>query len=333
MCHSSFRNLASWIRCLLLLPIFIQAFPRRRCYLPNKVQKKIYTGEGHFRDALFVRGGSSKALSSSPEKYRMEQILLLQSRSARLRQALADRGLLEDYSNLDAPTTPQPVDWDCAIATPENPKSCLYSFDAEPYTKVVAPIDTNQWITLGALNRLRRTDPSKVEPMWHNKYAIFNSWFRAGKSPYSMYAHLPWQGYMLSVLLDGPLVLNVALLAVLAFVFAVTRPVWESILTIMLTSQFLWMRWPNWGRFVHAALPFKLLLGQMAWKGFSKVFYKIQGLVREYLIQVESRIWEEAIPLTVGEGSVNDNVGIQVDGLEDEMILDASDDAVEESDW
>ena len=40
-------------------------------------------------------------------------------------------------------------------------------------TKVVAPIDNDKWITLAALNRLRRTDPSKVEPMWFNQWAIW----------------------------------------------------------------------------------------------------------------------------------------------------------------
>ena len=253
--------------------------------------------------ALFVRGGGISKATTSPKKYQMEQLLLLQERSAKLREALTNRGLLQDYEALDAPTTPQPVDWECAMATPRSKKSCLYTFDAEPYTKVVCPVGTEDWITLGALNRLRRTDPSKVEPLWHNKFAIFDSWFRAGKSPYSMYAHLPWQGYMLSVLLDGPFVLSLALMAVLTFVLALTRPIWESMLAIFLTSPYLWTKWWNWHRYVHAPLPFKLLIGQMTWKGFVRAFSKLQGIAREYLIQVECRIWEEAIPLTVGEGS------------------------------
>lgn len=270
-------------------------------------------------DALFLlRGGSSATETPSStttsstankysNKYQMEQILLLQTRSSQLRQALIERGLLPDYATLDAPTQPlQNVDWDCALATEEHPKSCLYSFDAEPNTKVVAPLGTDKWISLSALNRLRRTDPTKVEPMWHNQYAIFDSWFR-GKStlsPVSMYAHLPWQGYVLALLLDNPLILKAAVVAVVMMGLVITRPIWEGCLTLLLTSQFLWKRWPSWARFVHAALPLKLLLGQMSWKGIVIVFGKLQGIATEYLIQTECRIWEDAIPLTILEGDM-----------------------------
>ena len=267
----------------------------------------------------------------------MEQILLLQARSAKLREALTQRGLLQDYTTLDAPTAPlQNVDWDCALATEEHPKSCLYSFDAEPNTKVVAPFGTDQWISLSALNRLRRTDPTKVEPMWHNQYAIFASWFRATSgsrkstlSPVSMYAHLPWQGYVLALLLDNPLVLKAAVLAVLMMALAVTRPIWEGFLTVLLTSQFLWKRWPSWARFVHAALPLKLLLGQMSWKGLTIVFGKLQGIATEYLIQTECRIWEDAIPLTILEGGMVVN-SEDSEGYDD--VIDNDDDD-EDSDY
>lgn len=268
----------------------------------------------------------------------MEQILLLQSRSAQLRQALTDRGLLPNYATLDAPSTPQPVDWDCAMATPEHPKPCLYSFDAEPYTKVVAPItagENPQWISLAALNRLRRTDPSKVEPMWHNQYAIFASWFRSGSkaasrnnnnSPFSMYAHLPWQGYVLALLLDNPLVLNAAVLTLAMMMLALTRPIWEGMLSLLLTSSFLWSKWPSWARFVHAALPLKLLLGQMAWKGLTIVFGKFKGVATEYLIQTECRIWEASIPLTVLEGDMlKESLEVNMDEDEDDSNDDGGD--------
>lgn len=312
---------------LSLLPLLTESSPsNQRFAVPNLHHPKSHNQLKQAQpaaDALFLlRGGSTKA-PTSPSKYQMEQILLLQSRSTKLRQALTERGLLQDYATLDAPTTPQPVDWDCALATEEYPKPCLYSFDAEPNTKVVAPLGSTQWISLASLNRLRRTDPTKVEPMWHNQYAIFASWFRNGsKSPFSMYAHVPWQGLVLTLLLDNPLVLKAAVLAVLTLVLMITRPIWESMLTLLLTSQFLWKRWPNWARFVHAALPLKILLGQMSWKGLTIVFSKLQGIATEYLIQIECRIWEDAIPLTVLEGSMEETDSMEVDVDDDDVDSD-----------
>jgi len=328
---SSMRRSRSSAACTIILQVFLLSLipfaahsasnnNHRLQFVPIRITSSSFRNN-NLHDASTIsrtcdtishlRGGSSSSSSSSSStkttpsnsnKYRMEQILLLQARSAKLRQALTDRGVLTDYTTLDATATPQPVDWDCAMATKSHPKSCLYSFDAEPNTKVVAPLGTNQWISLAALNRLRRTDPTKVEPMWHNQYAIFASWFRP-KSVTSMYAHLPAMGYLLALVLDNPLVLNTAVLAAIVVALALTRPIWETFLTLLLTSEFLWKRWPSWARFVHAALPLKLLLGQMSWKGLTIVFFRIQSIATEYLIQTECRIWEDAIPLTILEGT------------------------------
>jgi hypothetical protein len=271
----------------------------------------------------------------------MHQIVLLQAKSARLREALTERGVLTNVVNPDTSTKPQPVDWDCALATPRNRRSCLFTLDAQLYTKVVAPIGTEEWISLSALNQLRRKDPQKVETMWHNKFAINTCWFKPSSS-YSMYAHLPWQGFLLTILLDVPWVLNVT--TIMAFVFAlhVTRPIWEPFLALILTSSLLWNRWPSWYRYVHAALPFKMLIGQMAWGAIAKVFGKVQGRVREELIAVESRIWEAAIPVTAIEpgdedlidkmfgGTINNGVEEDADEEDDDGAEDISEDTEDE---
>ena len=125
------------------------------------------------------RGGSSIQTEKSPQeqkqadnnilqKYRISQQHLLQLRSTYLSEALSSRGIhvgptLVDVATPEGSKPPQMVDWDCCLSTSSHPKSCLYSFDAEVDTKVIAPMNTNQWISLQALNRLRRTDPSKVE--------------------------------------------------------------------------------------------------------------------------------------------------------------------------
>lgn len=258
------------------------------------------------------------------QSYRMQQQILMQLRATFLSEALAKRGLplttLEDVATPEGSTPPQPVDWDCALATERDPKSCLYSFDAEPNTKVVAPIDSTQWISLGALNRLRRTDPTKVEPMWHSQYAILKSWFDA-ESEYSLLQHVGIKGFLLNSLLQGirlPFVLGLSL-CITAVIF---MPFLEFILNRFLVSGLLWSRWHKWSRFVHAALPLKLLLGQMAYKGVAVLFGKLLRVVKDRLVELECQILESSIPLTVG-----------VPTIQKKDIAAGDDDEDEDLDW
>jgi len=241
--------------------------------------------------------------------YRLQQQLLLQSRSLILRQALLQRGVdalqhgggASGAGSDGSPVVAKLVDWDCAQATERHPKSCLYSFDAETGSKVIAPLDTEQWITLSALNRLRRTDPTKVEPLWHSQYHILSNWF-APSSPYSLYTHLTlFPGTVLSLLLDAPVILASVLVLSLVLALLLTLPVWEGMLQTIMTSPTLWLQWPNWGRFVHAALPLKLLLGQLAWKVVATGFGQLYSKLRTQLVEWECQILEDCIPLTIVE--------------------------------
>jgi hypothetical protein len=280
--------------------------------------------------ALF-RGGAVTTKKDDVHAYRMQQQLYLESRSLQLRQALISRGLsaLEHQEN-DGAAKAKPTDWDCALATALHPKSCLYSFDAEENSKVVAPIDTNHWITLSSLNRLRRTDPSKVEPLWHSQYSILTSWLNPNHV-YSLYTYLtPW-GALLSFLLDTPILLATTLMLTTFMAILITLPLWEMVAQTFLTSNVLWANWPQWGRFMHAALPLKLLLGQMAWKGLASIFAAVYGRIRQVLIEWECQVWENCVPLTI----LDDN---DPQDLEDEKndiavhSLDAGGDAVEYGD-
>eukprot|EP00977_Amphora_coffeiformis_P020947 scaffold8649_cov185-Amphora_coffeaeformis.AAC.18 len=285
---------------------------------------------------LLLRGGSTKASPSAAEDlealraYRWQQQLYLQSRSMQLRQALLARGLDGLHHSPEALEEAKkhvPVDWDCALATDKHPKSCLYSFDAEPGTKVVAPRDTTQWITLSALNRLRRNDPTKVEPLWHSQYSILATWLNP-ESEYSMYHHLNPAGALLSFLLDSPLVLIGGLMMAVTTVFLMTMPFWESVLATFLTSSMLWLQWPNWGRFLHAALPLKLLLGQMAFKFIAYLVGKVYTDLRQRLVELECQMWEDCMPLTILEGRMAKAAAEKV--AEDETFYDTSMEMLEE---
>jgi hypothetical protein len=271
------------------------------------------------------------------QAYRLQQQLYLQSRSLHLRQALISRGLtaLSHGAVEEGSTVSRHVDWDCAMATREHSKSCLYSFDAEIGSKVVAPIGTDQWITLSALNRLRRTDPTKVEPLWHSQYSILKTWLSPADT-FSLYNYLTPGGTLLSFILDAPVVLASCMLVTGLLGLLVTLPFWEGLVQTILTHPLVWTSWPNWGRFVHAALPLKLLLGQLAWRGMATVFGRIYAQIRDRLIEWECQIWEECIPLTILEGSQYDAAQANEDddsSEEEDMINMDGDEDEDESDY
>lgn len=240
-------------------------------------------------------------------KYRTEQQILYQLRSTYLSEMLALRGVplptIVSVSTADGDKPPEKVDWDCAMCTEDDPKSCLYSFDAEPNTKVVAPVGTDQWISLSALNRLRRTDPTKVEPMWHSRYSILRSWF-SDESEFSMLQHVGVKGFVISsVLLDGGngLVLRSLLIMTVMSAIITLMPLLEFIVQRIIVSAPFWAQWQTWGRIVRAGFPLKLLIGQLAWKGVATAFTKLENDVREYIVDMECDILEESVPLTVGD--------------------------------
>jgi hypothetical protein len=259
-----------------------------------------------------------KKQATELQAYRLQQQLYLQSRSLQLRQALIARGLTAlQHGAVEEGTVSRHVDWDCAMATPGHSKSCLYSFDAEMGAKVVAPIGTDQWITLSALNRLRRTDPTKVEPLWHSQYSILKTWLHPSDK-YSLYNYLTPAGTILSYVLDSPYVLAVCIVLVGLIGLLATLPFWEAVIQTVLTHPFVWIQWPQWGRFVHAALPLKLLLGQLAYRGMADVFGKIHGTVRDHLIEWECQMWEDCIPLTILEGTRYASAAAREEDDEDE---------------
>jgi len=330
--HAISRTASTGSTTAKLLPHRRATFVNRRKPGDHRYEESVSSYDAINPLVLIIRGGSTaKATPSAVEDlealraYRWQQQLYLQSRGMQLRQALLARGLdgfHHSPETLEEAKKHVPVDWDCALATDEHPKSCLYSFDAEPGTKVVAPRDTTQWITLSALNRLRRNDPTKVEPLWHSQYSILATWLNP-ESEYSMYHHLTPTGALVSFLLDSPLVLIGGLMMVVMVAFLVTMPFWESVLTTFLTSSMLWLQWPNWGRFLHAALPLKLLLGQMVYKFLAYAVRKVYTDLRQRLVELECQIWEDCMPLTILEGKMAKAVEAEK-GAQEETFYDAS---------
>jgi hypothetical protein len=274
-----------------------------------------------FAVPLSVRGGSVVAKKDDLQAYRLQQQLYLQSRSLQLRQALIDRGL-DALQHGDAEqTVVKSVDWDCTLTTEDNPKQCLISFEAEVGAKVIAPIGTDQWVTITSLNQIRRHDPPGVEKLWHSQYSILRTWFRPDSS-FSLYNHLTPFGALLSVLLDAPALLSAVLLGTLLTGFLLTLPIWERLLSMVLTSKLLWRYWPKWGHFLHCALPLKLFLVQTACTAIATAFTSVYNLIRSRLIELECQILQECIPLTIIPKEMDDKENEE----EDPTLINVDDD-------
>jgi hypothetical protein len=287
------------------------------------------------------RGGSSTTTKTTTESaasydkaYSVRQQLSLQSRSLQLRQALLARGLTElsHTTTTEGANSPsshnhkQAVDWDCALSTPEHPKSCLYSLDAEYGQKVIAPRmddddDTSAaspaWITLTALNRLYRTDPAKVDSLWYHQYDIVSTWFQPHHR-YSLYAHYrnPVAALVTAALNVRPpwLLGCVTLSTVGALLLLLLGPLVEALGTTLLTSRLLWQAWPTWGRFVHAALPLQLLLGQLALGAVGSGLQLWTRVLRSCLVEYECQALQAQLPRTrIEEETVVDDDDAEVD--------------------
>jgi hypothetical protein len=138
--------------------------------------------------------------------------------------------------------------------------------------------------------------------MWHSQYAIIKSWF-SDESQYSLMQYVGFKGFVVSTLLLD-LGQGLALKGLLAFsilaLLVIFMPVIEIVVSRILTSSTLWMKWKSWGKFVHAALPLKILIGQMIWKFLAGSFGKLENLVREQIVDLECAILEDSIPITIG---------------------------------
>jgi len=165
--------------------------------------------------------------------------------------------------------------------------------------------------------------------MWHSQYAILKSWFD-DESQYSIMQYVGFKGFIIStILLD--LGKGLVLKALLAFsilsLLVIFSPIIEVITSRILTSSTLWMKWRSWGRWIHAALPLKILIGQMIWKFVAGGFGKLENVVRDYIVDLECSILEESIPVTMSSttGSMEHSSNDDDDDDDDDdlMTMDA----------
>jgi hypothetical protein len=170
--------------------------------------------------------------------------------------------------------------------------------------------------------------------MWHSQYAVLNSWF-GDESEFGILQHCGPKGLLLNLLLDQSIVLKSLLTSAIFLALVVCLPLIDFWVNRVIVSSPVWMNWPQWARIMHAALPLKLLLGQMAWKMMAKAFGKVEQRVKDTLVELECANLEETIPVTVGPGSEyieeeeEDDLDIFLDDDdvdEGEVLLDSDED-------
>ena len=196
---------------------------------------------------------------------------------------------------------------------------------------MIAPAGKDLWIAVSTLNQLRRQDPTKVEPLWNDQYAVLLSWF-GENSPYSLLQHTGTMGYVLSALLGNSGVLRSLMVLSMAGAALLLLPLLEYIANRALVSSYLWLKWATWARITRSPLPLQLFLAQILWKQAGKVLGRVEKRVRDFLVLLECELLDNTIPLTVGPGSERVTEGYDAsdrandDDDDDEMLDDDSDD-------
>jgi len=152
--------------------------------------------------------------------------------------------------------------------------------------------------------------------MWHSQYSILNSWFGLGS--YSLLQHVGFVGFIITNVLDYPIILNCVVLSSILTIIGLTLPIWEYAINRICCSYPLWSLHSTWGKIVHAAFPFKLLIGQMVWKFLAMKLGDLVQFIRSEIIEIECGILEKVVPVTIGSDLYEEEEDIDMDDDHDE---------------
>ena len=251
------------------------------------------------RAGLAIRGGETAAEPEADDvdadararrTWLVEQVRRRQERVLVFSKALAERGL-----NFGDGTTANPPprlmveapDWLVARASEEAPRSCLIWGDALEDTAVVRPRKARgQWVSLSALNNLRRLEPAKASKLWYDRYALDLRRLNAESGP---------AGVLLGSLLDSRRAARGLTLLTAALVLALARPLLAVAAVAGLTSRACWTNYALWSPLVHAPLPLKLLVVRQAYVWAVGALRALELLLRKGLVELESRTLEAGV--------------------------------------
>ena len=185
-----------------------------------------------------------------------------------------------------------------ALSDESNNIECRVALERAPVgAKCIAPCGctgSQRWVQVSVLNKMRRTDPAQ----WKVCQTCMQPFDYAG-----FVAHGGEVGNVVSLVLDHPAILRSAVAAVAAVLL------WEGTVTRLfmraMLSRSFWNMYPKWSRVVHLPLVIKFWFGKVLLQYVAEQYMVVEKWMAKALTDVESRILERRLPVTVSETTLS----------------------------
>jgi hypothetical protein len=185
-----------------------------------------------------------------------------------------------------------------ALSDESNNIECRVALERAPVgAKCIAPCGctgSQRWVQVSVLNKMRRTDPAQ----WKVCQTCMQPFDYAG-----FVAHGGEVGNVVSLVLDHPAILRSAVAAVAAVLL------WEGTVTRLfmraMLSRSFWNMYPKWSRVVHLPLVIKFWFGKVLLQYVAEQYMVVEKWMAKALTDVESRILERRLPVTVTETTLS----------------------------
>ncbi|CAM9885913.1 unnamed protein product [Ectocarpus sp. 12 AP-2014] len=228
-------------------------------------------------------------------EWMMQQLCMYQTRTALISNPLAEKG----YKLREI--VPSPRGLLCAVSTEERRMDCRMYVEAEVGKKamsrlcpqVVAPCKckgTQKWISFSALNSERRKEATK----WKNCPTC------QGPIDYALYeAYGGGAGKAVSAILNNSRATRVAIGALATMVLWLLSPLLHVLIVRVLTSGVLWKNYHRLTFIVNLPLPLQIMGIRFLMTWTNDQLLLVESMVRQSLTDIESRILESRLPVTV----------------------------------
>lgn len=178
------------------------------------------------------------------------------------------------------------------LSDESNDIECRVALEKAPIgSKCVAPCGctgSQQWIQFAVLNRMRRSEPSQwVTCQTCQQKFDYSSFITYGGEV----------GNVISAVLDNPLIFRTALVTTTAILFCSFSI--GNLLLKFSVSRFFWQLYPHWSRIVNLPLVLKFWGGKILFTFIFEKYLFIEKLLAKKLTEIESRMIEERLPVTV----------------------------------
>eukprot|EP00922_Rhytidocystis_sp_ex-Travisia-forbesii_P027866 GHVS01040897.1.p1 GENE.GHVS01040897.1~~GHVS01040897.1.p1 ORF type:complete len:287 (-),score=67.88 GHVS01040897.1:161-1021(-) len=163
---------------------------------------------------------------------------------------------------------------------------CLVWLETPTGYKAIAPRGTNLYVSVQALNHVRRNHPQKVKALWFGEYDfIFDQ----------LNKMLSTKTLLLSAFLDKPQSLRISLLLLLSYLISCTSPIRS--LQSLSTSSAVWQSYHHWAKLLYAPLPLKVLIARLVGVAVCGSWRAVETKVRNVLVDLESKAIDRDLPV------------------------------------